>query len=235
MFAGPNGSGKSTLKSLLLPEWLGVYLNPDEIQRQIALEGGLDFSVFGLEVQTESLLAYLANADLLIQNKLERSVNQFVMVSNALSAPQDTFTAYHASVLCAYLRNELLRSRRDFTLETVMSSPDKVELLRQAKELGYRNYLYFIATESSAINISRVRHRVAAGGHDVPESKIVSRYYRSLELVGDAIRHTDRAYLFDNSNENGANLWIAEVTDGVEVEGRSEFVSAWFGKYVYPI
>ncbi len=30
MFAGPNGSGKSTIKSVVPPELLGVYLNPDD-------------------------------------------------------------------------------------------------------------------------------------------------------------------------------------------------------------
>ncbi len=235
MFAGPNGSGKSSLKSLLLPEWLGVYLNPDEIQRQIEVEGWLDFSTFGLEVQAGLLLEYLSSAKLLTQNKLELSARLFVVESNRLHAPRGAFNAYHASVLCAYLREELLSCGRDFTIETVMSSPDKVELLRHAKELGYRNYLYFIATESPTINISRVRHRVTTGGHDVPESKVVSRYYRSLELVGDAIQHTDRAYLFDNSREDGANLWIAEITNGVFVEGRSELIPAWFSKYVCQI
>lgn len=235
MFAGPNGSGKSSLKSLLRPEWLGIYLNPDEIQRQIEVEGRLDFSTFDLEIEALVLLKYLSNATLLVQNKLELSVRRFVVESNVLSAPQGTFNAYHASVLCAYLRDKLLEQRRDFTIETVMSSPDKVDLLRRAKALGFRNYLYFIATESPAINISRVRYRVATGGHDVPESKIVSRYYRSLELVGSAIQSTDRAYLFDNSREDGANLWIAEVTDGVLVEGRSELVPAWFSKYVCQI
>jgi predicted ABC-type ATPase len=41
MFAGPNGSGKSVLKSYLSPRLLGVYLNPDEIQRDIELSGFL--------------------------------------------------------------------------------------------------------------------------------------------------------------------------------------------------
>ncbi len=31
MFAGPNGSGKSTIKEFLHSEWLGVYVNADEI------------------------------------------------------------------------------------------------------------------------------------------------------------------------------------------------------------
>lgn len=41
MFAGPNGSGKSTLKSVLIPELLGVYLNPDEIEATIKRTGTL--------------------------------------------------------------------------------------------------------------------------------------------------------------------------------------------------
>ncbi len=32
MFAGPNGSGKSTIKDIIPAEWLGVYINPDEIE-----------------------------------------------------------------------------------------------------------------------------------------------------------------------------------------------------------
>ncbi len=35
MFAGPNGSGKSTIKAVIRPELLGVYINPDEIEKEI--------------------------------------------------------------------------------------------------------------------------------------------------------------------------------------------------------
>lgn len=49
MFAGPNGSGKSTIKSVLRPELLGVYINPDEIERDIRRFGFLDLAVYGVE------------------------------------------------------------------------------------------------------------------------------------------------------------------------------------------
>jgi predicted ABC-type ATPase len=35
MFAGPNGSGKSTFKSIIRPELLGIFINPDEIEKEI--------------------------------------------------------------------------------------------------------------------------------------------------------------------------------------------------------
>ena len=44
MFAGPNGSGKSTFKSVIGPELLGIYINPDEIEKEIAAAGFLGFA-----------------------------------------------------------------------------------------------------------------------------------------------------------------------------------------------
>lgn len=35
MFAGPNGSGKTTIKTVIRPELLGIYINPDEIEKNI--------------------------------------------------------------------------------------------------------------------------------------------------------------------------------------------------------
>jgi len=58
--------------------------------------------------------------------------------------------------------------------------------MKQAVEQGYKVYLYFVSTESPYINIFRVAARKAKGGHNVPEDKIISRYYRSLGLLADA-------------------------------------------------
>ena len=54
MFAGPNGSGKSTMKSVLKPELLGIYVNPDEIEKEINRNDSLDLDDFG--VTTYSIL-----------------------------------------------------------------------------------------------------------------------------------------------------------------------------------
>ena len=113
-----------------------------------------------------------------------------------------------------------------------MSSPDKVKLLEQAQQLGYRTYLYFIATDDPAINVSRVQNRVHLGGHPVPEDKIVSRYHRSLDLLMSAIQHTNRTYIFDNSGHNQERTWLAEITDGRVLEIKTDRVPAWFTKAV---
>ena len=136
--------------------------------------------------------------------------------------------AYFASVAADFIRRKLLETGTTFTFETVMSSPDKVEFLRAARQRGFRIYLYYVATEDPAINIDRVRHRVKMGGHPVPEDKIVSRYHRSLELLTDAVSYTDRAYIFDNSGDDC--VWLAEVTNGSQLEFKADHMPQWFKK-----
>jgi predicted ABC-type ATPase len=107
-----------------------------------------------------------------------------------------------------------------------MSSRDKVEFLKRAQEKGFRTYLYYMATEDPDINVSRVENRVQEGGHPVPKDKIVTRYHRSLALLAEAVQYTNRAYIFDNSSHQ--KVWIAEVTEGNEMELKSDTVPYWF-------
>ncbi len=52
------------------------------------------------------------------------------------------------------------------------------------------------------INAARVVRRVMDGGHDVPISKIISRYNRSIANGTIAMSMVDRAYGYDNSIDN---------------------------------
>ena len=93
--------------------------------------------------------------------------------------------------------------------------------------------LYYIATDDPEINISRVRYRVEKqGGHAVPEHKITSRYHRSLGLLWKAISYTNRAYIFDNSTQGQERTWLAEITNGRNLELKSNQIPAWFRRAV---
>ncbi len=226
MFAGPNGSGKSTLKEYLPPEWLGVYVNADEIEKQIRLSAELSLADFGVLATQDELQAFLAQSTLLARQGLLDEAKSLSLVDGVLQFGVIEPNSYYASVLADFIRQALLGAGVSLTFETVMSFPDKVEFLQKARQAGFRTYLYFVATEDPAINIDRVRHRVEMGGHPVDEDKIVSRYARSLELLFDAVTHSDRAYIFDNSGHE--KVWVAEVTDGAELEMKTDEMPAWF-------
>ncbi len=233
MFAGPNGSGKSTIKSVVPQGLLGVYLNPDEIQQDIEDRGFLDVRQYGVETVVEEILSFFVNSSLLRKAGLEHEAASLRFTDGKLDFFEGSVNAYFASVAADFLRRKLLELRVSFSFETVMSSPDKVALLKQAQALGYRTYLYYIATEDPAINVARVQARVNLGGHDVPEDKIVSRYARSLDLLLEAVRYTNRAYLFDNSREGSERLWVAEITGGKELELKCDPMPLWFQKSVW--
>lgn len=233
MFAGPNGSGKSTIKSVVPEKLLGVYLNPDEIQKEIENRGFLSVRDYGVEATREEILPFFANSGLLQKADLGDEAGCLRFTDGRLDFFEVSVNAYFASVAADFLRRKLLEKRVSFSFETVMSSPDKVALLESARALGYRTYLYYIATNDPAINVARVAARVNLGGHGVPEDKIVQRYSRSLELLVKAVKHTNRAYLFDNSREGGENLWVAEITDGCELELKCDPMPRWFQKAIW--
>ena len=66
--------------------------------------------------------------------------------------------------------------------------------------------LVYIGTENVEINLARIRNRVLAGGHNVPEEDVRRRYKRSFENLPTAIQRADHTILFDNSAEEGYRL-----------------------------
>jgi predicted ABC-type ATPase len=106
-----------------------------------------------------------------------------------------------AAKLAEKQREEHLEKMEDFCFETVMSTERNLNLLLRAKEKGYFIRCYYILTVDPVINVYRIKSRVASGGHDVPEDKILKRYERALALVGDVVAVSDICHIYDNSEE----------------------------------
>lgn len=96
-------------------------------------------------------------------------------------------------------REEHLANMQEFCFETVMSTDRNLNLLKRAKEMGYFIRCYYVLTADPYINVCRVKARVASGGHDVPEEKIITRYDRALQLVKDVVEVSDICHIYDNS------------------------------------
>jgi predicted ABC-type ATPase len=93
-----------------------------------------------------------------------------------------------------------------FAVETTLSGHTYLKMMVDARARGFEVVLVYIGTENVEINLARIRNRVLAGGHDVPESDVRRRYQRSFENLPIAIERADHAILFDNSTEEGYRL-----------------------------
>jgi predicted ABC-type ATPase len=85
-------------------------------------------------------------------------------------------------------------------VETVLSTDKYRQLVLSAKARGFEVRLIYILLRSVELNIERVKMRVAKGGHDVPEDKIIERRERSLAQLPWFLDHADQAWLYDNSD-----------------------------------
>ncbi len=226
MIAGPNGSGKSTIRSDFVSQYVQIYVNSDEIEANIR-GTGLDLAKFGIQATMADVEAFLdSSSQFALVTGSGKS--KFSLVDGVIQFEKVAISSYLAAALADFIRQRLLEQRKSFTFETVMSHASKVALLSQAKELGYRTYLYYVATEDPDINIQRIENRVKLGGHSVPIDKIRERYYRSLDLLLEAILISDRAYIFDNSGGQGECFCFAEVTGGTNLEFLTDEYPHWF-------
>lgn len=74
MFAGPNGSGKSTLKRLLPKELLGVYLNPDDREKELRKNRKIDLRPHGLVVDHARAESFFSGLSWMRERGLTESI-----------------------------------------------------------------------------------------------------------------------------------------------------------------
>lgn len=104
-----------------------------------------------------------------------------------------------AAQIATERREHCLLNKESLIFETVFSANDKIDFLERAKKAGYFIRLFFVGTNHPSINASRIALRVMEGGHDVPISKIISRYSKSISNCCIAAILVDRLYIYDNS------------------------------------
>lgn len=132
-----------------------------------------------------------------------------------------------AVVYCEEWREKCLAERKSLIFETVLSALDKIDYIERAKKAGFFVRLFFVCTESPTINASRIAHRVMKGGHDVPITKIISRYQKSVLNCKYIATKVDRTYLYDNSIENAEAKILLRFSDGLIAKRYVNVLPEW--------
>ncbi len=128
---------------------------------------------------------------------------------------------------CAKLREECLIKRKSFVFETVFSAQDKIDFVLRAKQAGFFIRIFFISTSDPSINAARIAKRVMKGGHDVPISKIISRYNKSIQNCRIVAPIIDRLYLYDNSIDNIDARPLFRLSEGILAKLYTEEIPQW--------
>ena len=132
-----------------------------------------------------------------------------------------------AAQYCEEQREACLRQGQSLIFETVLSTDSKVDFIRRAHEAGYFIRIFFVSTAHPAINAARIAQRVMEGGHDVPISKIISRYQKSILNCKRVAAIADRVYIYDNSVDDAEARLLFRMTDGRPFKRYTDDIPEW--------
>lgn len=123
-------------------------------------------------------------------------------------------------------REQLMDERASVVIESTFSHPSKLDFLQRAKQLGYVLVVFHVNVEAPEDAVHRVTHRVATGGHPVPEDRIRTRYARNQPLIRQAMLAADRGFILDNSRISQPPILLAEFANGIG-QRRHDPLPAW--------
>lgn len=229
MVAGPNGSGKSTLTEWLCRDYaVNFYtrLNADDVFAEVSRTRKY---LAPFPIDGAALADYAAGTEYAAIEKARFSSGEISVEADCVTfGTAESVNSYTVALLVNFLQDECIKRGISFSQETVFSHPSKVAALEKAAAAGFRTYLYFVATDSPAINAERVAERYAQGGHDVPPDKIAARYTRSLANVQAALPHLWRAFFFDNSGPEMRYIACYAKDSGLDVQIPEAELPRWF-------
>lgn len=103
--------------------------------------------------------------------------------------------------------HEHVRKSDSFAFETTLSGRIYLQLIPRWQAQGYTVKLFFLQLPSVEMAVARVRQRVAAGGHNVPEDVILRRFDAGLRNFEQFYKPlVDEWVLYDNSTEQPVRL-----------------------------
>jgi len=102
------------------------------------------------------------------------------VIAQGLAGFDPESTAFEAGRVMLQRLHELARSRDDFAFESTLAGRSAFRLLTGLVRAGYHVHIFYLWLPSPDLAVTRVRDRVEAGGHNVPEPVIRRRFWRSL-------------------------------------------------------
>jgi len=151
-------------------------------------------------------------------------------IAKALQSTSPTAFPIAAARRVLVSAKEHIREGESFAIETTLAGKHYLQMMVDARNRGFENVLVYVGTKNVEINLARIRNRVLAGGHEVPEGDVRRRYGRSFKSLPIAMERADQAILFDHSTEEGyrlvavlgpsGNQWFEPVPDWAKASQR---------------
>lgn len=102
------------------------------------------------------------------------------LIAQGLSPFSPRAAAIKAGRLLLERIRSLAEKNVDFAFETTLSGKSYIPFLEILKNKGYAINLFFLWIPNPELALSRIKDRVATGGHDVSAQDVKRRFYRGM-------------------------------------------------------
>jgi predicted ABC-type ATPase len=126
----------------------------------------------------------------------DEAARRLIAANPGLDQVKANATAWHQG---RRLLERAIRERKDFAFETTLGGSTMPRLLAEAASQGFEVRVWYVGLASPDLHIDRVRKRVRAGGHDIPESSIRRRWRHSRLNLVQLLPHLTELRVYDNS------------------------------------
>lgn len=112
------------------------------------------------------------------------------LIAQGLAGFDPASAAIRAGRIMLERIEELRRERVSFAVESTISGISLNAFAQRLKSAGYLTSLLYLWLPDPDLAVDRVRARVALGGHDIPETDVRRRFYRSVTNFEQVYRRT---------------------------------------------
>ncbi len=119
----------------------------------------------------------------------------------------------------------LFQRKKDFSIETTLATRTLKKMVSIAQSEGYSVTILYFWLDSPDLAVKRVKARVAAGGHNIPEETIRRRYQVGVEyFFKEYIPLCDRWILADNSKVPFRVIAEGSRNDIIKIRDEETFI-----------
>ncbi len=124
--------------------------------------------------------------------------------------------------------NDCIEKGVDFTQETTLAGVKTLKTVKKVRSYGFRVKLYYVGISSASESISRIKNRVAKGGHNISDEDVVRRYDSRFSDLAKILPYCNEVHFYDN--ENGF-VEKAEYKNG-EFVFKNGLTPKWLNEFV---
>jgi predicted ABC-type ATPase len=132
---------------------------------------------------------------------------------NLSVGPSPVRSEFDAGKLMLARMTALIGEREDLIIETTLSSRHYAQRILEWRDKGYVVGLVYLRLPSVDVSFERVKRRVAAGGHGIPEDLVRRRFEKSLRNLETLYKPiVDEWYVWDSleGDFSPVNSWTSK-------------------------